>query len=319
MFFTNLKRETALSLRHLFVLLVFAFPILIALGTTGVSESYSTLPKLVAIDKESLEKIKSEDVQIIYVSTIEEMKKRVGDVDTAIGVLENGELMTDGRETEDAIQKARFILEGETEVTSSADREQLFSSIFAYTLYGVFSAGGMILLFKLIEEQENKTIDLQRTEPVPRFYMLAGKIIVSSVIVLMDFVIVDWILQIPFNVGEGLLVLALGISLSLIMGMFMAYYAKNESQALAIIKPVTFLLFIGLPALGLFVGGIMHTIAMFNPFYWLLKLIEGITLNKPVELYSWLMVAFIVCSMLVLRLTWHKTVYGYQKETVMSK
>ncbi|MGP4076910.1 ABC transporter permease subunit [Halobacillus sp. K22] len=314
MFFTNLKRETALSIRHLFILLVFAFPILISLGTTGISESYSTLPKFVVLEQENLENINAEGVQVTSVASMEDMKQRVSDVDTAIGVLPDGELMTDGRETEEEVQKARSILEGETDIVSPIERERLFSTIFAFTLYGVFSAGGMILLFKLIEEQENKTIDLQRTEPVPRFFMLAGKLIISAVIVISDFILCAWILGAPLTLWESVWVLALGVTLSLITGMFMAYYAKNESQALAIIKPVTFLLFIALPALGIFVGGVMHTIALFDPFYWLLKLVEGFYLNEPVSLYTWLLAAFITCSLLILHFTWHKTVYGYQKE-----
>lgn len=184
---------------------------------------------------------------------------------------------------------------------------------FVFTLYGVFSVGGVLLLFKLVEERERSTVDLEKVQPAGKYSGLMAKITVASVAMVLDFIVCQLVVRVPYHIGEILVIIATGTAVSIVFGMFMAYYARNQSQALALLKPLVTVLVLALPALGLFAGGPMHKLALIDPFYWLLMVMVAYSGEQSPTGYLTALIALIGISIIVLKMTWHRTPYGISR------
>lgn len=307
-----IKKDFALSRRNIFVLLIFLFPIITALGASGILDTYSTIPKIVLHEAEKdLYNLPSE-VKVYYAEDEKEFKKLVFDIDTKIGI-ENNELVLDGRERGTHVEQAEMMLAG-TLPNSDSLNEIIFQKVFAFNLYGSLIFSGIMILFSLVEERSNSTTELFKTHPVHPSIPILSKIIVVGIITAVDFIICNLILKTPFDPIAQLIVLFIGITLGAILGLTLAFYASNETQALAILKPVSMVYLMAIPALGFFVGGIMHTIAfVINPFYWLLLLVHGQFEGKIDGILIMLSMIVSVLSIILISKNWHRTVYGVKK------
>jgi len=311
MLFTYIKKDFSLSIRNIFVILVFLFPILISLGASGILETYSTSPKMVVLEKEKELYSFPHDIKVYVVENEEELKKKVYDIDTKIGLL-NQELVIDGRESDTHIEQAKMLLEGKA-IDSNRVNETIFEKVFAFNLYGSLIFSGIMILFSLVEERAHMTTELLKTHPVHPIVPILSKIVVVGAITTIDFVICSFLLNAPLQLSS-FLVLGIGMLLGSILGLTLAFYASNETQALAILKPVSLVYLMAIPGLGFFVEGIMHTIALFtNPFYWLLQLVHGLYQNQLDSLYVLLSIALGILALTFISLNWHRTPYGVKK------
>lgn len=78
-----------------------------------------------------------------------------------------------------------------------------------------------------------------------------------------------WILKTPANFLTLVVLYILGMGLGSVLTIFIAYVSENQSQAIAVLKPVAVFVMILPPILGLIFGGVLHKIALITPFYWL--------------------------------------------------
>ncbi|MGA4721190.1 ABC transporter permease [Fictibacillus nanhaiensis] len=304
-----IKKDFTLAKRNILIWLIVLFPIITALGASGITETYSDTPKIVVLDEEE-HKI-PEQIEVFVADSPIQLKKWVNDLDAKIGFL-NGELITDGREPEEAVDKAKAILQGksiEVEKISS----NLFEKVYAFNLYGAFLFFGIIILFSLVEERKNKTTELQNVQPVHPIVPILSKVVIASIVTLIDFLICSYILDVPISWDIGLLIFIIGILLGTVLGMAMAFYASNETQALAILKPVTLIFLMAIPGLGFFLGGKMHSIAMVDPFYWLLQLIHSLYTKELNLNYAFLSFGLSAIALSLIALNWHRTAYGIKK------
>lgn len=307
-----IKKDFALSRRNVFVLLIFLFPIIIAFGASGILDTYSNVPKIVLLENEKGHYPLPSNLEVYYAEDKEEFKHLVYDIDTKIGI-ENNALVLDGRESDFHVEQAEMMLAGKLSNINNLN-EIIFQKVFAFNLYGSLIFSGIMILFSLVEERSNSTTELLKTHPVHPAIPILSKVIVVGLITTMDFIICNLILKTPFQPIALLTVLFIGIVLGAILGLTLAFYASNETQALAILKPVSMVYLMAIPALGFFVGGVMHTIALVtNPFYWLLQLVHGLFEQ---QLDSKLIILSIITSIILIIIiskNWHRTPYGVKK------
>jgi hypothetical protein len=304
-------KDFTLARRNILIWLIILFPIFTAFGASGITDTYSDTPKMVVMNGEQLEHDLPAEVNVLVADSKDEMKKMVYDLDAKIGI-SDGKLVTDGREPKEAIDKAEQMLKGEPIKTSVLSND-LFEKVYAFNLYGAFLFFGIIILFSLVEERKNKTTDLQHVQPVNPVIPILSKVVIASLITVMDFAICGFILNVPFHLGSVWLIIVIGILLGTVLGMAMAFYASTETQALAILKPVTLVFLMAIPGLGFFLGGIMHSIAMADPFYWLLRLIHGLYTNQLNPIYVYLSFIVSLIALTLIALNWHRTPYGVKK------
>lgn len=312
MLIAYMKRDFTLTLRNIFVLLVFFFPIITALGATGIVDTFSTTPKLVILEDTRDNYTIPEGINVTEVKSEKELKKLVYDIDTTIGFL-GDQLVQDGRENEKHVNTAKDILAGKVIKQVGLDQE-LFKKVLSFNLYGSLIFTGIILLFSLVEERANNTTELIKTHPVPPYLPIISKSLVVSSIISVDFLICSLLLDVPINPVLWLVVLLAGVTLGIILGLTLAFYATNETQALAILKPVSMVFLLAIPGLGFFLGGTMQTIALYsNPFYWLLELVNGLMIGNLNWLYVVLVFVLSILSLVTIAYNWHKTPYGIRK------
>ncbi|UFJ41371.1 ABC transporter permease [Brevibacillus humidisoli] len=312
MFLTYLRKEWHLSVRNFFIVMIALFPLLFSWATLALTTAYSPYPKIVVLAGQAPVVNFPEQVSVEVAATAESLRARVSDIDTAIGVLPNKQLVIDGREGKEAVEQAKALVQGKLHPATEEARQTRAVPFFAFALYSSFLAGG-ILLFKLVEEREYQTIDLLKTQPVPQIVPLAAKMAIVSLLAISGFLFSLLILGGPLRVGDAALLLLVGVPLCLLLGLCTAYYATNQAQAIALLKPVITVVIILLPLLGLLLGGIMHTIALFNPFYWLLQAIYGYYLNQPITAYLLAISGFVIISSILIVFTWHKSPYAIQQ------
>ncbi|WP_164985268.1 ABC transporter permease [Ammoniphilus sp. CFH 90114] len=312
MFWSFLLKEWALTRRNVFILLIFLFPLLTAMGGSGIQHVYSPLPKLVVLEQEVEHYDGLKGLEVMVARDDEQMRRWVFDLDHKIGI-KDGELVVDGREAVEDVEKMKSLLQGEKVVDVGADRQRLFNKVFAFNLYGTFMVGAMVLLFKLVEERERFTTELQKTQPAHPLIPLLAKVTITAGIVGVDFLLCGWILNVPLKVLPLVFILASGVSLGIVLGLILAFYATNESQALAILKPVVFVGLMGIPALGLFMEGWMHQLALFNPFYWLLLMVNDLYQGEFSGVYFVYSMFFCLVGLGVISRYWYKTLYGIPK------
>ncbi|MEE6132813.1 ABC transporter permease [Bacillus sp. 1780r2a1] len=308
-FFTFMLKDLLLARRNILIWLIIAFPIFTAFGASGITETYSDMPKIVVLKDTKQPVTIPAEIMVYEVSSYEDMKTKVRDLDTKIGFM-NGKLITDGRESPESVKKAAAILDGKP-IEAGKLSPTLFNKVYAFNLYGSFLFFGMILLFSLVEERKNKTIDLQHVQPAHPAIPVLAKLTVASIITLVDFVVCSFILNVPFNIVPILFIIIIGILLGTVLGLSMAFYASTETQALAILKPITFVFLISIPGLGLFLeSDIVRIIAMFNPFYWFLQLIYSLYTNDLDLSYLYLSFTLCIIALLFIIVNWHRTPYG---------
>ncbi|PFA62863.1 hypothetical protein CN378_17635 [Bacillus sp. AFS015802] len=306
---TFVKKDFILARRNILIWLIILFPIITAFGASGITDTYSDTPKMVVLKGEQHDL--PEEVKVLVADSKEQMKDWVFDLDAKIGLTDGG-LVTDGREPKEAIEKAEQMLKGEPVQIGNLS-EDLFEKVYAFNLYGAFLFFGIIILFSLVEERKNKTTDLQHVQPVHPVIPILSKVVIASLITVMDFAICSYLLHVPFRLGPVLLIITIGILLGTVLGMAMAFYASTETQALAILKPVTLVFLMSIPGLGFFLGGIMHNVAMADPFYWLLRLIHGLYTNEMNTTYVYLSLILSLVALSLIALNWHRTPYGVKK------
>lgn len=312
MIINYLKRDLTLSLRNIFVLLIFFFPIITALGASGIADNYSTTPKIVMLEEEKSLYSVPEGVNVYYAGSLKELEAYVYEIDTKIGFYQK-ELLLDGRESQKSAYLANDLLSG-IPIDDKGLSDEVFQKVMAFNLYGSLIFTGIILLFSLVEERANHTTELIKTQPVPPVLPVLSKVLVVGFIIGLDFLICSIILNLPFQIGLWTTVLVVGILLGVILGLTLAFYATNETQALAILKPVSMVFLLAIPGLGFFLGGVMHTIALFtNPFYWLLNLVNGLFREELDLLYLILSLGLSAVVMVLLAMNWHRTPYGVKK------
>lgn len=312
MFLTYLRKEWHLSVRNFFIVMMALFPLLFSWATLALTSAYSPYPKIVILAGQAPDTGFPEQVNVEIAATSESLRARVNDIDTAIGILPDKQLVVDGREGEKAVEQARAMAEGVLGLEREDAKQSRDVLFFAFALYSSFLAGG-ILLFKLVEEREYQTTDLLKVQPVPQIVPLAAKMTIVSLLAISGFLLSLLILGGPLRVWDAALLLLVGVPLCLLFGLLPAYYAKNQAQAIALLKPVVTVLIILLPLLGLLLGGVMHTIALFDPFYWLLQAIYGYYLNQPITAYLLAISGFVIISSILIVFTWHKSPYAIQQ------
>ena len=305
-------KEMQLAKRNMFFLLIAILPVITSLAGAGLINVYSEAPKIVLLEGDS--RAVPEGVKVIYMPDKESIHQRVNDIDTAIGII-NDQIIIDGRESEDAVTAAKNIAVGSVARDIGKMPEDTKRKILAYSLFAAFT-GGSALILKVVEERENNTVDLYKTEPAPDIYPIGAKILVSAILCYFGFVASTWILQTPANFITLTLLYFLGMGLSSVMAILIAYFSKDQSQAIALLKPVSVFLVILPPTLGLFFGGIMHKIALITPFYWLMQLIYSIYNGAFAEQYFIALVAANIIGFMVIMLTWHKFPYGRKRSIV---
>ena len=311
-FTAYIRKDFALSRRNMLIWLIVLFPIITAFGASGITETYSDTPKIVVLEEEKNEFRIPDQVQVLISATQKDLIQEVNDIDAKIGFVE-GKLVTDGREPAEAVEKAKRILE-EKPIESDRLSSSLFEKVYAFNLYGSFLFFGIIILFSLVEERKNKTTELQNVQPVHPAVPILSKITIATFITLFDFVICSYLLKLPFVWETAGLIILIGILLGTVLGMAMAFYASTETQALAILKPVTLVFLMAIPGLGFFLEGeIMHNIAMADPFYWLLQLVYGLYMNDLNYTYVYLSLGLSAAALCMIAANWHRTPYGIKK------
>lgn len=302
-------KDFTLAKRNIFIWLIVLFPVITALGASGITETYSDTPKIVILDEDK-HQIPNK-IEVFVADSPMQLKEWVNDIDAKIGFL-NGELVTDGREPGEAKEKAEAILHGNS-IEVGKISSDLIEKVYAFNLYGAFLFFGIIILFSLVEERKNKTTDLQNIQPIHPIVPILSKVGIASIVTLIDFLLCSYILDVPFSWGIGLLIFIIGTLLGTVLGMAMAFYASNETQALAILKPVTLIFLMAIPGLGFFLGGNMHSIALVDPFYWLLQLVHSLYTRELDLTYAFLSIVLSAIALLLIALNWHRTAYGIKK------
>lgn len=302
-------KEMQLARRNMFFLLIAILPVLTSLAGAGLITVYSEVPKIVLLEGDG--RGVPEGVKVFYMPDEESMHQRVNDIDAAIGIV-GQQIIIDGRESEDTVKTAKNIAVGNAPGDMGKIPEATKSKILAYALFAAFT-GGSALIFKVVEERENNTVDLYKTEPAPDIYPIGAKILVSAILCYFGFVASTWILQTPASLLTLTLLYILAMGLSSVMVILIAYFSKDQSQAIALLKPVS-VFFVILPStLGLFFGGMMHKIALITPFYWLTQLIYSIYNGAFSQQYFVALVAANIIGFMVIIFTWHKSPYGRKR------
>ncbi|MGK0698396.1 hypothetical protein ACR3I8_01855 [Priestia flexa] len=103
-FFTFMLKDLLLARRNILIWLIIAFPIFTAFGASGITETYSDMPKIVVLKDTKQPVTIPAEIMVYEVSSYEDMKTKVRDLDTKIGFM-NGKLITDGRESPESVKK----------------------------------------------------------------------------------------------------------------------------------------------------------------------------------------------------------------------
>ncbi len=309
MFWFYCLKELKLAQRNMFFLLLIILPVLTSLAGVALTNVYSEMPKLVLFEED--QRAVPEGVTVIRVSNEANMLKRVNDVDFAIGM--NGDkIITDGRESEIAITSAETIARGSAPANMGKMPEDTKRKILSFALYSAFM-GATALILKLVEEREYHTVDLYKTEPSPDFYPIGAKLLVSSVLGAAAFALSAWILKTPANFFTLAVLYILGTGLGSVLTILIAYTSKNQSQAIAVLKPISVFVMILPPILGLIFGGVLHKIALVTPFYWLLQFIYSIYNGMVSWQYLIALTAAVIAGYLSILFTWHRSPYGRKR------
>lgn len=309
MFWFYFLKEMLLARRNMFFLLIAVLPVLTSLAGAGLISVYSETPKIVLLEGDG--RGVPEGIKAIYLPDQESVYRRVRDIDAAIGII-NNQIITDGRESEAAVSSAQNIAVGSGPKNRGEMSEESKRKILAYSLFAAFT-GATALILKMVEERENNTVDLYKTEPSPDLYPIGAKILVSAILGSVGFAISTWILRTPGNFITLALLYILGMGLGSAMTILIAYFSKDQSQAIALLKPFSVFLIILPPTLGMFFGGIMHKIALITPFYWLLQLIYSIYNGAFAQQYFIGLVAANIIGFMIIGFTWHQSPYGRKR------
>ncbi|MFZ7101744.1 MAG: ABC transporter permease [Peptococcaceae bacterium] len=309
MFGVYCLKEFKLAKRNMFFLLLIILPVLTSLAGVALTNVYSETPKIVLLEGD--QRAVPEEVTVVRVPDDESMIKRVEDIDFAIGI--SGEkIVTDGRESEAATAAAERIAVGNAPENMEKMPEETKRKILSFALFAAFT-GATALILKLVEEREYNTVDLYKTEPSPDLYPVGAKLLVSSVLGAVAFIFSVWILKTPADFWTLAILYILGMGLGSILMILVAYASENQSQAIAVLKPVALFVMILPPSAGLIFGGILHKIALVTPFYWLLQFIYSIYNGAVSWQYLIALSAAVIVGSLIIIFTWYRSPYGRKR------
>lgn len=309
MFWVYCLKEFKLAKRNMFFLLLVILPVLTSLGGAAFTMVYSETPKIVLLDGD--QRTVPQGVALLRTPNETSMRKRVMDVDFAMGII-GEKIIADGRESEAAVAAAEKIALGSAPENMGKMPEKTRRKILSFSLFSAFT-GATALILKLVEEREYHTVDLYKTEPSPDLYPAGAKLLVSSALGIVAFIFSAWILKTPAGFWTLVLLFALGMGLGSILTTFVAYASKNQSQAIALLKPVSLFIIILPPAAGFLFGGIFHTLAMATPFYWLLQFIYSIYNGAASTQYLFALSAAVIAGYLIIIMTWRQSPYGRKR------
>lgn len=309
MFWIYCLKELKLARRNMFFLLLIILPVLTSLAGMALTNVYSKTPKIVLLEND--QRTVPEGVTVIRLADETSMIKRVNDIDYAIGIT-GDKIITDGRESEAAVAAADKIAMGSAPADMGKMPDDTKRKILSFALFSAFT-GATALILKLVEERENNTVALYKTEPSPNFYPVGAKLLVSSVLGGVAFAFSAWILKTPADFLTLAALFILGMGLGSILTILIAYVSENQSQAIAVLKPVALFIMILPPVLGLILGGVLHKIALVTPFYWLLQLIYSIYNSAISWQYMAALAAAVIVGFLVIIFTWNRTPYGRKR------
>ena len=309
MFWFYCLKELKLAKRNMFFLLLIILPVLTSLAGVALTNVYSETPKIVLLEED--QRSVPEGVTVIRVSDGASMIKRVNDIDFAIGIIDD-KTITDGRESEASITSAEKIAMGSAPENMGKMPEDTKRKILSFALFSAFT-GATALILKLVEEREHHTVDLYKTEPSPDLYPVGAKLLVSAVLGAVAYAISVWILKTPADFLTLAVLYIWGMGLGSILTILIAYASENQSQAIAVLKPVALFVMILPPILGLIFGDLLHKIALVTPFYWLLQFIYSIYNGVVSWQYLIALAAAVIVGFLAIQFTWHRSPYGRKR------
>jgi hypothetical protein len=302
-------KEFKLARRNMFFLLLMLLPLLTSLAGVGFTRVYSETPKLVLLDSDV--RTVPAGIRVAYMPNEERLVERVNDIDYAIGIV-NGRIITDGRESEKAVKTAEDVSLGKATDDIGKMPQDTERKILSIALFAAF-IGGAALVLKLVEEREFNTVELYKTEPSPDRYPIGAKLLASFVLGAVSFAFSVWILHTPASFLTLAVLYVLGMGLASVLAILVAYVSRNQSQAIAVLKPVSVFIMILPPILGLIFGGLLHKIALVTPFYWLLQLINSVYNGAVAYSYLIALAAAVAVGFLIIIVTWHRSPYGRKK------